>query len=145
VLDGDGRRHRLAPVPLEPGWLPGGWRLVQELGNAGRGRDSWERGYGPGPDAGGAAGGVNVSQVTVTDGAAAVGRPSNGPFQAVARPAVRRSAAALERSPGGQELAVRWREGRRGLAVSATFPTDPSEREVAALQRLLVRLARGLR
>jgi hypothetical protein len=55
------------------------------------------------------------------------------------------SAEVLERSPGGQELAVRWREGRRGLAVSATFPTDPSEREVAALQRLLVRLARGLR
>jgi hypothetical protein len=148
VLDGDGRRHRLAPVPLEPSWLPGGWRLVQELGDAGDGgRDSWARGYGPGPAAGGTAGGVNVSQVTVTDGAAAVGRPSRGPppFRVVARPAVRGSAAVLERSPGGQELAVRWREGRRGLAVSATFPTDPSDREVAALQRLLVRLARGLR
>src|SRR4029453_14007577 len=58
VLDGDGRRHRLAPVPLEPSWLPGGWRLVQELGDAGHGgRDSWARGYGPGPDAGGGGGG----------------------------------------------------------------------------------------
>ena len=42
-------------------------------------------------------------------------------------------------------MAVRWREGGRGLSVSATFPTSPSGREVAALQGLLVRVARGLR
>ncbi len=44
-----------------------------------------------------------------------------------------------------QSMAVRWREGRRGLAVGATFPTTPSDREVAALQALLVRVARSLR
>jgi hypothetical protein len=103
VLDGhDGRRHRLAPVPLEPRWLPDGWRLVQELGQAGPGgRDTWERSYGPGP--------------------------------------------AVERSDADQAMAVRWREGRRGLAVSAAFPTTPSDRDVAALQALLVRVARSLR
>jgi hypothetical protein len=42
-------------------------------------------------------------------------------------------------------MAVRWREGRRRLAVGATFPTAPSERDAAALQDLLVRVAQGLR
>jgi hypothetical protein len=148
VLDGRGRRHRLAPVPLAPGWLPGGWRLVQESGQAvPGGRDAWERSYGPGPDVGGTAGGVGVSQVTVTDGAAAAGRPGAGPPDArvVARPAVRGHTAIVERSDADQAMAVRWREGGRGLSVSATFPTSPSGREVAALQGLLVRVARGLR
>jgi hypothetical protein len=148
VLDGDGRRHRLAPVPLEPGWLPGGWRLAQEWGQpCPGGRDSWQRSYGPGPDASGAAGGVGVSQVTVTDWAAAAGQPGGGPppGQVVARAAVRGRAATVEHSRVDQVMVVRWREGRRHLAVSATFPTDPSDREVAALQRLLVRVARDLR
>ena len=144
VLDGhDGRRHRLAPVPLEPRWLPDGWRLVQELGQAGPGgRDTWERSYGPGPDVGGAADGVGVSQVTVTDGAAAVGASG---ARVVARPVVRGRPAAVERSDADQAMAVRWREGRRDLAVSAAFPTTPSDRDVAALQDLLVRVARSLR
>jgi hypothetical protein len=47
-------------------------------------------------------------------------------------------------SQGGQDMAVRWREGRRGLAVAATFPTAPSGRAVAAVRDLLVRVARGL-
>jgi hypothetical protein len=149
VLDGhDGRRHRLAPVPLEPRWLPDGWRLVQELGRTGPGgRDAWERSYGPGPDVGGAANGVGVSQVTVADGAAAAGQA--GPVlpgaRVVARPAVRGHTAAVERSDADQAMAVRWREGGRGLAVSAAFPTTPSDRDVAALQGLLVRVAQGLR
>jgi hypothetical protein len=148
VLDGRGRRHRLAPVPLEPRWLPGGWRLVQESGQAGPGaRDTWERSYGPGPDVGGAAGGVGVSQVTVTDGTVAVGQAGQGRpgARVVARPAVRGGTAAVERSDADQAMAVRWREGRRGLAVRAAFPTTPSERDAAALQRLLVRVAQGLR
>jgi hypothetical protein len=148
VLDGRGRRHRLAPVPLEPRWLPGGWRLVQESGQAGPGgRDTWERSYGPGPDVGGTAGGVGVSQVTVTDGAAAVGQAGRGWPQdrVTARPAVRGGTAAVERSDADQTMAVRWREGRRGLAVGAAFPTTPSQRDAAALQLLLVRVAQGLR
>ena len=148
VLDGRGRRHRLAPVPLEPRWLPGGWRLVQESGQAGPGaRDTWERSYGPGPDVGGAAGGVGVSQVTVTDGTVAVGQAGQGRpgARVVARPAVRGGTAAVERSDADQAMAVRWREGRRGLAVRAAFPTTPSERDAGALQHLLVRVARGLR
>jgi hypothetical protein len=40
-------------------------------------------------------------------------------------------------------MAVRWRQGRR-LAVGAAFPTSPSARDVAALQALLLRVARGL-
>jgi hypothetical protein len=63
----------------------------------------------------------------------------------VARPVVRGRTAAVERSDADQAMAVRWREGRRGLAVSAAFPTTPSDREVAALQDLLVRVARSLR
>ena len=148
VLDGRGRRHRLAPVPLEPRWLPGGWRLVQESGQAGPGgRDTWERSYGPGPDVGGTAGGVGVSQVTVTDGPLAVGQAGQGRpgARVVARPAVRGGTAVVERSDADQAMAVRWREGRRGLAVDATFPTAPSERDAAALQDLLVRVAQGLR
>jgi hypothetical protein len=148
VLDGRGRRHRLAPVPLAPGWLPGGWRLVQESGQAGPGgRDTWERSYGPGPDVGGTAGGVGVSQVTVTDGAAAVGQAGRGwpEDRVIARPAVRGGTAAVERSDADQAMAVRWREGRRGLAVGAAFPTTPSQRDAAALQLLLVRVAQGLR
>jgi hypothetical protein len=149
VLDGhQGRRHRLAPVPLEPGWLPGGWRLVLESGQTGPGgRDAWERSYGPGPDAGGTANGVGVSQVTVTDGAAAVGQAGRGwpEDRVVARPVVRGHSAAVERSDADQTMAVRWREGRRGVAVGAAFPTTPPEREVAALQALLVRVARSLR
>jgi hypothetical protein len=149
VLDGhDGRRHRLAPVPLAPRRLPDGWRLVQESGQPGPGgRDAWERTYGPGPDVGGTAGGVGVSQVTVTDGAAAVGQAGRGwpDDRVVARPVVRGRTAAVERSDADQAMAVRWREGRRGLAVSAAFPTTPSDREVAALQDLLVRVARSLR
>ena len=47
--------------------------------------------------------------------------------------------------PLHNQRAVRWREGRRGLAVAATFPTAPSGRAVAAVQDLLVRIARGLR
>jgi hypothetical protein len=42
-------------------------------------------------------------------------------------------------------MAVRWREGRRGLAVAAVFPTAPSGRAVAAVRDLLVKIARGLR
>jgi hypothetical protein len=148
VLDGRGRRHRLAPVPLEPRWLPGGWRLVQESGQATPGgHDAWERSYGPGPEVGGTAGGVGVSQVTVTDGTLAVGQAGQGRpgARVVARPAVRGGTAVVERSDADQAMAVRWREGRRGLAVDATFPTAPSERDAAALQDLLVRFAQGLR
>jgi hypothetical protein len=148
VLDGRGRRHRLAPVPLAPRRLPDGWRLVQESGQPGPGgRDAWERTYGPGPDVGGTAGGVGVSQVTVTDGAAAVGQAGRGrpDDRMVAHPVVQGRTAAVERSDADQAMAVRWREGRRGLAVSAAFPTTPSDREVAALQDLLVRVARSLR
>ena len=101
VVDGDsGRRRRLAPVPLEPRWLPPGWRLVDELGQNGAAGGSWQRGYGH---------------------------------------------AAGVLSQGGQDMAVRWREGRRRLAVAATFPTAPSGRAVAAVQDLLVRIAKGLR
>jgi hypothetical protein len=87
-----------------------------------------------------------VSQVTVTDGAATVGQPGTRmpTSRVVARPPVRGGTAVVEHSAGDQDLAVRWREGRRGLAVSATFPTPPSGREVAALQGLLVRIAQGL-
>jgi hypothetical protein len=169
VVDGhDGRRRRLAPVPLQPRWLPEGWRLVDEFGQGG----TWERGYGPGPAAGGAArGGVGVSRVTVSDGPPSVGRtglggpgpaatgagpamegrprprperPRSGP-RVIARPSVRGVTAAVERSPADGWMAVRWREGRRGLAVRATFPTDPSDRAVAAVRDLLVRIARSLR
>ena len=146
VLDGRGQRHRLAPVPLEPRWLPAGWRLVQESGQPGRGgRDTWERSYGPGPDVGGSAGGVGVSQLTVTDEAAA-GQAGPVPpgTRVVARPAVHGHPAVVERSGPGEAMTVRWREGRRRLAVSASFPTSPSAREVAALQVLLLRVARGL-
>lgn len=149
VFDGhDGRRHRLAPVPLEPRWLPDGWRLAQESGQAGEGgRDTWERSYGPGPAVGGTAGGVGVSQVTVSDGAPAGGAQA-GPdlpgARVVARPAVRGHPATVVRSDAALAMAVRWRDGRRRLAVSASFPVSPSGREVAALQRLLVRVARGL-
>jgi hypothetical protein len=149
VVDGHtGRRHRLAPVPLEPRWLPDGWRLVLELGQAGAGGgDLWERTYGPGPDADGGARGVGVAQVAVTDGPPAVGQPGRGMpgDRVVARPAVRGHRAAVERSEADQRLAVRWREGRRGLAVWAAFPTTPSDRTVAAVQDLLVRIAQGLR
>jgi hypothetical protein len=44
----------------------------------------------------------------------------------------------------GASPEARWREGRRGLAVAATFPTAPSGRAVAAVRDLLVRVARGL-
>jgi hypothetical protein len=67
------------------------------------------------------------------------------PDRVVARPAVRGGTAAVVLSQGGQDMAVRWREGRRGLAVAATFPTAPSGRAVAAVQDLLVRIAKGLR
>jgi hypothetical protein len=147
VLDGRGRRHRLAPVPLEPRWLPGGWRLVQESGQAGPGaRDTWERSYGPGPDVGGTAGGVGVSQLTVTDEAAAGGRAGPAPpgTRVVARPAVNGHPAVVERS-AEEAMTVRWRQGRRRLAVGAAFPTSPSARDVAALQALLLRVARGLK
>jgi hypothetical protein len=148
VLDGQGRRHRLAPVPLEPRWLPGGWRLAQESGQAGAGgRDAWERSYGPGPDVGGTADGVGVSQVTVSDGAAAGGQagPELPGARVVSRQAVRGRPAVVERSDAALAMVVRWREAGRRLAVSASFPTRPSAREVAALQRLLVRVARSLR
>jgi hypothetical protein len=147
VVDGhSGRRQRLAPVPLEPRWLPPGWRLVQELGQPSGGGPTWERTYGPGPDAGGGAGGAGVAEVTVADGPAVVGRPSLGMpgDRVVARPAVRGGRATVERSDADQTMAVRWREGRRGLAVRASFPTTPSERAAAAVQALLVRIARGL-
>jgi hypothetical protein len=146
VLDSRGRRHRLAPVPLEPRWLPAGWRLVQESGRPGRGvRDTWERSYGPGPDVGGTAGGVGVSQLTVTDEAAAGGRAGPAPpvTRVVARPAVNGHPAVVERS-AEEAMTVRWRQGRRRLAVGAAFPTSPSARDVAALQALLLRVARGL-
>jgi hypothetical protein len=149
VVDGhSGRRHRLAPVPLEPRWLPAGWRLVDELGQTDAAGGSWERGYGPSPDASGVApGGVGVSRVTVTDGPATVGQTGLGwpDDRVVARPAVRGGTAAVELSEADQAMAVRWREGRRGLAVAATFPTTPSGRAVAAVQDLLVKIARGLR
>jgi hypothetical protein len=149
VVDGhSGRRHRLAPVPLEPSWLPAGWRLVDELGQAGTGGPSWERSYGPGPATalGDAPGGVGVTRVTVTDGPASVGRTGLGTAtdRVVARPAVRGGTAAVEHSEADQSMTVRWREGRRGLAVAATFPTDPSPRTVAAVRALLVRIAKGL-
>jgi hypothetical protein len=148
VLDGRGRRHRLAPVPLVPRWLPRGGRLALESGQAGpAGRDTWERSYGPGPDAAGGAAGVGVSEVTVTDGSATAGQTGTRlpGARVLARPAVRGHTATVERSDAEQAMAVRWREGRRGLVVSATFPTIPSDREVAALQALLVRVARSLR
>jgi hypothetical protein len=146
VVDGhSGRRRRLAPVPLEPRWLPPGWRLVDELGQNGAAGGSWQRGYGPASGAGAAPGGVGVSRVTVTDGPAAMGGAGSPDGRVVARPAVRGGAAAVVRSQGGQDMAVRWREGRRGLAVAATFPTAPSGRAVAAVQDLLVRIAKGLR
>jgi hypothetical protein len=144
VVDGhDGRRRRLAPVPLEPRWLPGGWRLVLELGQPAPGGPTWERTYGPGPDADGGAG---VAEVTVADGPAAVGRPGPGMpgDRVVARPAVRGRRAAVELSEADQMMAVRWLEGRRGLAVRASFPTTPSDRAVAAVQGLLVRVAQSL-
>jgi len=146
VVDGhSGRRRRLAPVPLEPRWLPPGWRLVDELGENGAAGGSWQRGYGPASGAGAAPGGVGVSRVTVTDGPAAMGGTGSPEGRVVARPAVRGGTAAVVLSQGGQDMAVRWREGRRGLAVAATFPTAPSGRAVAAVQDLLVRIARGLR
>ena len=149
VVDGhSGRRHRLAPVPLEPRWLPPGWRLVDELGQTGPAGGLWQRGYGPGPDAaGGGAGGVGVSRVTVTDGPGEVGGAGDGSpgDRVVARPAVRGGTAAVVLSQGDQGMAVRWREGRRGLAVAATFPTAPSGRAVADVRDLLVRIAKGLR
>jgi hypothetical protein len=132
VVDGHGgRRHRLAPVPLEPSWLPPGWRLLLELGQTGAGGPVWERTYGPGPDAGGAAAGVG--EVTVAAGPAVV-----------ARPAVRGRRAVVELSEADQLLVVRWREGGRGLAVRAAFPASPSDRTVAAVRDLLVRIAQGL-
>jgi hypothetical protein len=149
VVDGHGgRRHRLAPVPLEPGWLPGGWRLVQELGEEFAAGPIWERSYGPGGDAGGVApAAVGVAQVTVRDGPPAVGLPGSAAFgdRVVAHLEVRGVPAAVVRADAGQQLAVHWREGRRGLAVAATFPTAPSDRTVAAVRGLLVRIARGLR
>jgi len=149
VVDGhDGRRRRLAPVPLQPRWLPEGWRLVDEFGQAGAGGGTWERGYGPGPAAAGATrGGVRVSRVTVTDGPPSVGRTGLGGQgdRVIARPSVRGGTAAVERSPADGWMVVRWREGRRGLAVRATFPTDPSDRAVLAVRDLLVRIARSLR
>ena len=83
----------------------------------------------------------------MTDGAAAVGHTGRGwpEDRVVARPVLRGCPAAVERSDADQSMAVRWREGRRGLAVGATFPTTPSAREVDALQTLLVRVARSLR
>jgi hypothetical protein len=147
VVDGHtGRRHRLAPAPLKPSWLPDGWRLALELGQAGAGGTLWERTYGPGPAADGG-GGAGVAEVTVADGPATVGRPGLGMpgDRVVARPAVRGRRAAVERSEADQLMAVRWLEGRRGLAVRASFPTTPSRRTVAAVQDLLVRIAQGLR
>ena len=146
VADGhDGRPHRLAQVPLEPSWLPAGWQLVLELGQAGAG-GVWERTYGPGPAAGGGAAGVGVAEVTVADGPVAVGQPGRGwpGDRVVARPAVRGRRAVVELSEADQLMAVRWREGRRGLAVRAAFPTTPSDRTVAAVRDLLVRIAQGL-
>jgi hypothetical protein len=145
VVDGhSGRPRRLAPVPLEPAWLPDGWRLVLESGAVGAGGPVWERTYGPGP--GTAAGGAGLTDVTVADGPASVGQPGRGRPEdlVVARPAVRGGRAAVELSEADQSMAVRWREGRRGLAVRASFPTTPSARTVAAVQRLLVRVAQGL-
>jgi hypothetical protein len=145
VVDGHtGRRQRLAPVPLEPRWLPDGWRLVLEFGQTGAGGALWERTYGPGPDADGGAG---VAEVTVADGPPSVGRPGRGMpgDRVVARPEVRGRRAAVELSEADQLIAVRWLEGRRGLAVRAAFPTTPSDRAVAAVQDLLVRIAQGLR
>jgi hypothetical protein len=147
VVDGhSGQRHRLAPVPLEPSWLPPGWRLVLELGQTGAGGGVWERTYSPGPDPGGGAAGVGVAEVTVADGPVAVGQPGRGwpGDRIVARPAVRGRRAVVELSEADLLMAVRWREGRRGLAVRAAFPTSPSDRTVAAMRDLLVRIARGL-
>ena len=62
----------------------------------------------------------------------------------MARPAVRGGRAAVEHSEADQIMAVRWREGRRGLAVWASFPTTPSDRTEAAVRDLLVRIAQGL-
>ena len=148
VADGhDGRRHRLAPVPLEPGWLPGGWRLVQEFGEEFAGGPVWERSYGPGGDPGGLSpGAVGVAEVTVRDGPPVVGRPGSAAFgdRVVAHLEVRGVPAAVVRGDAGQQLAVHWREGRRGLAVAATFPTTPSDQRVAAVRALLVRISRSL-
>ena len=149
VVDGhSGRRHRLAPVPLEPRWLPPGWRLVDELGQTGPAGGLLAAGLRPRPrrrrrrarrrrrlpgDGHRRAGGDGRGR----------GRLAGG--RVVARPAVRGGTAAVVLSQGGQDMAVRWREGRRGLAVAATFPTAPSGRAVAAVQDLLVRIAKGLR
>jgi hypothetical protein len=146
VADGhDGRRHRLARVPLAPGWLPQGWKLVLEYGVEGGGDTVWERSYGPGTGGGLAPNGVPVAEVRLSDGPPSVGRPTTeSGSRVVARPDVRGTTATVERADAGQVMAVRWREGRRGLAVAATFPTTPSAGTVAAVQALLVRIARGL-
>jgi hypothetical protein len=76
---------------------------------------------------------------------AAPERPGPAPVAApttTAPDGVRGATAAWE---AGQIMAVRWLEGRRGLAVRASFPTTPSRRTVAAVQDLLVRIAQGLR
>jgi hypothetical protein len=145
VADGhDGRRHRLAPVPLVPRWLPDGWRLAQESGEEFAAGPIWERSYGPGR--GLEPGTVGVSEVAVRDGPPSAGRTGAGQGdQVVARTAVRGHAAVVVRADAGQAMAVRWREGRRGLEVAAAFPTAPSARTVAAVRRLLLRVARGLR
>jgi hypothetical protein len=63
----------------------------------------------------------------------------------VAHVQVRGVPAAVVRGHAGQQLADHWREGRRGLAVAATFPTAPSDQRVAAVRALLVRISRSLR
>ena len=127
VVDGhSGRRHRLAPVPLEPRWLPPGWRLVDELGQTGPAGGLWQRGYGPGPDAaGGGAGGVGVSRVTVTDGPGAVG--GAGPARRGTGWWPARPSAAVPRRSCSPRATRTWpcAGGRAGAAWPSPPPSPP--------------------
>jgi hypothetical protein len=89
---------------------------------------------------------VGVAEVTVADGPVTVGQPGRGwpGDRIVARPAVRGRRAVVELSEADRLMAVRWREGRRGLAVRAAVPAGPADRTVAAVRDLLVRIAQGL-
>ena len=147
VVDGhSGRRHRLAPVPLEPRWLPPGWRLVDELGQTGAAGGSWQRGYGPGPGAGGRA---RRGRRLPGDGHRRAGGGGRGAARRTAGwwPA-RPSAAAPPRSCSPRATRTWPSAGGRagaGWPSAATFPTAPSGRAVAAVRDLLVRIAKGLR
>ena len=145
VLDGhDGRRHRLAPVR----WRRAGCTrlaVVLESGQTGPGgRDAWERTYGPAPTSAAppAASGVpgdGADGARRSAGRAGLGGgPGGGPPFVRGRPPP--SSAPTPTRPCRPLARGPARPGRR-----AAFPTTPSDRDVAALQDLLVRVARGLR